>query len=342
MAKLFPALYGNDRLKSILAMDLFIGRSAHAYIIAGPKGSGKHTAVREASAAICCTGEKADNLPFPCGKCRHCVKVSRGVAPDVTVINRGDKATLGVDTIRELKFDLYKAPNEAPTKVYIIDEADTMTVQAQNALLLSLEDPPKFVVFFLITEHPEALLETIRSRAPIIRTELFPASEICKYLTESGTLGTMTPAEKTRLTDAATLSDGTIGRTLELYRASKAEFDKNAAPRALAKEIFSALSTGDQSALIELTQKMPRARDESVNVLMYLLDAVKDGCAAKKGADVPPTFFASAEEVKGAVRNVSFGKLYRIGAAVTDAITDLEKNVSQITVVTSLFLKKYN
>lgn len=342
MADLFPKLYGNARLKSILARDLYNGKSAHAYIISGPSGSGKHTVAYEAAAAISCIGEKSEKAPFPCGSCIHCLKISRGVAPDLHIISRGDKASIGVETIREMKLELYTTPNEAKAKVYIIEEADTMTPQAQNALLLSLEEPPPFVVFFLLTENPEALLETIRSRAPILRTEIFSPDVIRKYITERGYVNTLSADQLSRMSDASVLGAGTIGKTMELIKATDAEFDKIAVPGRQAKAIFKALCSSSTSDLTALLRDMPKTRDETINLLVLVLDAAKDACSVKKNAGVSTCFFSSADECRNAVRSVSFTKICKIAEAVNQAVSDLEKNVSQTTVLSSLFLKKYN
>jgi len=101
----------------------------------------------------------------PCGVCKHCAKVLRGVHPDVISISvEKDKREVTVDQIRALKKDIIVIPNEAERKVYIINDADLMNRNAQNALLQALEEPPSHTVFILKTDNPTALLPTVRSR----------------------------------------------------------------------------------------------------------------------------------------------------------------------------------
>ena len=134
----FPALIGNETIKSILAADLAKDTGAHAYILEGPRGSGKHTAALQIAAAVLCENRGDPNRPLPCGSCSACRKILGGFSVDVMTVTNGDKASLGVDAIRAVKESLYVTPNDGEKKFYLIENAHLMTTQAQNALLLSL------------------------------------------------------------------------------------------------------------------------------------------------------------------------------------------------------------
>ena len=146
----------------------------HAYILSGP-GEATSARAREMAAAALCEGSG----PKPCRACRHCRKVFQGpfpgIHPDVTVVERelnasGDpKQEIMVDQIRTLVRESQILPNEADARVYILPEADRMNLQAQNAFLKLLEEPPAFDRFLLCAENPERLLETVRSRCGEIR-----------------------------------------------------------------------------------------------------------------------------------------------------------------------------
>ena len=140
-------------------------RLSHAYMLVGPEGEHrKEAALRLAAALLCAQPDP------PCGRCRDCRKVRAGVHPDVIFVERapGDKGQLRrdivVDQIRRIAADAVVAPNEAERKVYVISEADTMNIPAQNALLKVLEDPPGHACFILCTAASDALLPTVRSR----------------------------------------------------------------------------------------------------------------------------------------------------------------------------------
>lgn len=133
---------------------------SHAYLISGGSGQSRAEFARRMAAAYLCEGPDR-----PCGRCRHCRKVSAGAHPDViTVTVPADKREISVDQARSLRTDAYIRPNEGERKVYVIDPADAMNPVAQNALLKVLEEGPPYAAFLLLAEQPGRLLETIRSR----------------------------------------------------------------------------------------------------------------------------------------------------------------------------------
>ena len=201
---------GNPELLERLDRDIRGGRLSHAYILDGKKGSGRHTIARHILAAIACenrpgqamTHRDEDQMgffdllddappppreipadaPLPCWECPACEKIAEDKCPDVHIIGRDGKASIGVDALRFLRSDVLIPPNDLDTKIYIIEDAETMTVQAQNALLLTLEEPPPYVLFLLLCDGADHLLETIRSRAPVLRTRPIPDDDIRAYL----------------------------------------------------------------------------------------------------------------------------------------------------------------
>jgi len=138
-------------------------RLSHAYIVGGDL-------VETLTMAAICSGSPGDR---PCMKCPHCHKASRRTHPDVILIERNpDKREIFVDQIRGLRTDAIVVPNDAEKKVYVIDSADLMNRNAQNALLQILEEPPSHAVFILKTENPDALLWTVRSRCVEIKARV--------------------------------------------------------------------------------------------------------------------------------------------------------------------------
>lgn len=147
-------------------------RFSHAYIISTSDAKGNLNTAMHTASAILCSGGGAR----PCGKCRDCRKVASGSHPDLGFVRRQadesgkEKREIVVKQIRELAEDAIVRPNEATKKVYIIDQADTMNLQAQNAALKLFEEPPAFVCFLLCAENPQMLLQTVRSRCADIRS----------------------------------------------------------------------------------------------------------------------------------------------------------------------------
>ena len=155
----FGEFVGNEQAKSLLSAAIDSGRLPHAILIEGPAGSGKRMLAHLiAQAAVCTENEK------PCGSCAQCLKAKTGHA-DITVLQGdGSAKSLSVGIIREIREQASVVPNEAAHKVVIIADADCMNVQAQNALLKILEEPPSYMVFILTAKSRTAFLPTVQSR----------------------------------------------------------------------------------------------------------------------------------------------------------------------------------
>lgn len=155
------ALSGNRRVKEVLDRQEQGRGLSHAYLLSGPKGSGRHTLARLLAAAMLCTGE---GLGKPCGSCASCRRVSERIHPDVKYEPAEGDKPLSVDQVRELRRDAYIRPNQGARKIYVLDKADRMNASAQNAMLKLLEEGPPYAVFLLLAGNPGGLLQTVRSR----------------------------------------------------------------------------------------------------------------------------------------------------------------------------------
>ena len=178
----FETLLGNDRLKQNLTEALAKGRISHFYLISGPEGSGKHTLAKLLAAAILCGGSRR-----PCGSCAHCRKMGSGNHPDFITVEDPEHKNVAVKIVRQIRDDMFIRPNEAEHKIYLFSQE--LGIEGQNALLKILEEPPKYGVFILLTDNPDKLLPTVRSRCtelkmlslpePVLRGQLrkdFPRS----------------------------------------------------------------------------------------------------------------------------------------------------------------------
>ena len=165
----FEGLLGNERLKENLRMSVGRGRISHFYLISGPAGSGKHTLAKLLSAAILCQGGNK-----PCLSCNACRKVMGNNHPDCITVTDPDHKTVAVDIVRDARADMYVMPNESDRKVYIFPQE--LRVEGQNALLKILEEPPEYGVFILLSDNPEKLLPTVRSRCTELSLLALPES----------------------------------------------------------------------------------------------------------------------------------------------------------------------
>lgn len=165
---------GVNELKDSLSAALHEGVLSHAVLIEGEKGTGKKEFAVWLAKAVLCGNEKS-----PCENCSVCRKIQNGNHPDVEIYGGdGGARSFHIEDIREIKNTLWLSPNESEQKVYILLNIENMTVEAQNALLKSLEEPPSYVRFILTCENKHSLLDTIVSRSTVYTIEP-PSREEC-------------------------------------------------------------------------------------------------------------------------------------------------------------------
>lgn len=178
----FDAIPGQEQAKRMLQNGLRTGKVSHAYIFHGPRGTGKKTAALAFAKALFCRAATGDS----CGTCPECRKVESGNHTGLFVV-APDGAAVKVEQIRELQRRFqYRNAAETPAQVYIIEEAETMTLQAANSLLKFLEEPGAAIIAILLAANGHALLPTIRSRAQWIPFVPLPPDKMAPVLESEG------------------------------------------------------------------------------------------------------------------------------------------------------------
>jgi len=161
-----------------LATQVRTNKTVHAYLFIGPRGTGKTTTARILAKALNC--KKVDKKGDPCDKCDTCESIKKGIFTDLIEIDAASNR--GIDDIRDLQDKIGLAPSQGKVKVYIVDEVHMLTPQAFNALLKTLEEPPKNVVFILCTTESHKVPETIKSRCQIFKFKRATTSQLVKKL----------------------------------------------------------------------------------------------------------------------------------------------------------------
>lgn len=177
----FRDIIGQDQIKEHLRNALSSGKISHAYILNGEKSSGKEFIAKVFAMALQCEKDGEE----PCQECHSCKQALSGNHPDIISVVHEKPNTISVDDIRaQVNNDVGIKPYSGPYKIYIINEAEKMTPQAQNAILKTLEEPPAYAVILLLTSNVDSLLPTILSRCVVLNMKPAPDDLVKKYLME--------------------------------------------------------------------------------------------------------------------------------------------------------------
>lgn len=336
MRQAFTDVIGNPKLRRTLCEDIAAHRLSHAYILEGEKGSGKHMLASRIAAALACHARDDESKPLPCMQCPACRKILSGNSPDLIYVNKGDNATLGVDAVRMLKSDVYIAPNDFDAKIYVIEDAHLMTPQAQNAFLLTLEEPPSYVLFLLLCESVEPLLETVRSRAQHLRTEPVARDLIREHLSahvpEAKKLAASSPSDFEEILAAA---KGNVGRAVTLL--DPARYKPIVTRRRAAREFVNLrISSRNSYEVMQYLKALPQKRDELTVQLNEILNCLRDLLVSKQTENAPLCFFADAEEAATLSYSFTTPELLSLCGNVLNAISQLQRNANVTSVLTEL------
>ncbi len=329
-------MIGNEKLRAKLAREIRESALSHAYLIEGARGMGKHLLAKELCAAVSCLERDGDRLP--CGRCKNCEKILADKSPDVRVIGKSEgKASIGVDDVRFLRADVLIPPNDLEHRFYIIEDAQDMTSQAQNAVLLTVEEPPPYVMFLLLCENGTNILETVRSRAPSLRLCPVENDRMDAYLQAEQRSYAALPVEERE--ELLCIACGSVGRALTLLdgRARKGVVDKR---RFVAQAVEHCLSTGRRDTLrsVEIISGFGNVREDVASRLSMMMEAVRDLILLKKSDEVPLCFYADRLAAQQLSQSTSLSTLVQLLGATEYTLSRVRRNANIRLALSELLL----
>jgi DNA polymerase-3 subunit delta' len=280
---------GQERPLDILRTALETGRVHHAYLFSGLEGVGKFSTAHTFAAIVNCEQRSDDTFEDACGQCSSCRKIAQRQHPDILFVEP-EKDRIKIAQIRDIQKASSRAPHEAKYRIVLIDEAHTMTEEASNALLKTLEEPSARMRLILVTDQPHRLLETIISRCQVLRFGGLLKEDVVdlldRVLEQNGTLDE--PLADKLMSVAAGYGEGSVGRSVAIV-----ESGMLADRREFIESVLN-LPRGETVALLDLAKELSSDKSELDNRLDVLKLFFRDVMLFKTN----PTLYKTTPEQK--------------------------------------------
>ncbi len=321
----FQDILGHEQIIEHLQNAIKTDKVSHAYILDGPDMSGKKMIADAFSMTLECEKKGTE----PCMECHSCKQALGKNQPDIIYLQHEKPNTISVDDIRsQINNDIGVKPYSSPYKVYIVDEAEKMNVQAQNALLKTIEEPPAYAVILLLTNNAEIFLPTILSRCVRLSLKAVPDEKIKAYLMENYKV----PDYKADVCVA--FAQGNVGKAIELAESEDFNEIKNSALQ-LIKRL-------DDIELYEMTEAVKQISNYKLKINDYfdlIMIWYRDVLLYKATADVNKLIFKEeVYEIKKEASRSSYGGIENILEALEKAKIRLNANVNFDLVIELLLL----
>lgn len=322
MSTLFNDFEGNELLKDYFHKAIKQNHLAHSYIFEGPSGLGKKTFATELARILVCSDDET-----PCGVCNSCHMINSKNHPDVLYVEKKGKTSTKIDDVRSAISDMNIKPFQSAHKIIIINAADTLTVEAQNALLKPIEEPPVYGICILICEKISNLLPTIISRCVRIRFSPLSNEYIMQYLIEKG-------IDSMQADVYTTLSEGSLGKAKEMV-----ENEEFLSLRKESINFISKIQECDIATLYDTAKEVSEYKEDVPKILNFWALWFRDISLIKSIGTPKDLFFSDYREMlMTQAQSISFKKVGIILENIKLAITDLGRNITTIFVLESLML----
>lgn len=321
----FKDVVGHKDILKYISSAVENNRVSHAYILNGERGSGKKMLANLFAMTLLC--ETGDNEP--CGKCHSCKQAESGNHPDIIRVTHEKPNSISVDDIRtQVNNTVDIKPYQGPYKVYIIPQADMMTPQAQNAILKTIEEPPSYAVFLLLTENAETLLPTINSRCVMLKLRNIKDTLIKKYLMENLEI----PDYKADMCTA--FAQGNMGRAIML--ANSDHFNEI---REEAVQFLKHISEMELNEIVAAVKNISVYKLEITDYLDIIMIWYRDVLLYKATKEIDKVVFKDQlQSIKEQARKSSYEGIELILESLEKAKARLKANVNFDLVMELLFL----
>lgn len=321
----FKDVVGHKDILKYISSAVENNRVSHAYILNGERGSGKKMLANLFAMTLLC--ETGDNEP--CGKCHSCKQAESGNHPDIIRVTHEKPNSISVDDIRtQVNNTVDIKPYQGPYKVYIIPQADMMTPQAQNAILKTIEEPPSYAVFLLLTENAETLLPTINSRCVMLKLRNIKDTLIKKYLMENLEI----PDYKADMCTA--FAQGNMGRAIML--ANSDHFNEI---REEAVQLLKHINEMELNEIVAAVKNISVYKLEITDYLDIIMIWYRDVLLYKATKEIDKVVFKDQlQSIKEQARKSSYKGIELILESLEKAKARLKANVNFDLVMELLFL----
>ena len=321
----FQDIIGHKQIITHLQKAISYGKVSHAYIFNGPEKSGKYMLAEAFAMTLQCE-KKGEN---PCLECHSCKQAMGKNQPDIIYLQHEKPGTISVDDIRkQINNDVDIKPYSSPYKIYIIDEAEKMNQQAQNALLKTLEEPPAYAVILLLTTNADAFLPTILSRCITLNLKVVPDKEIKAYLMKTYQI----PDYKADICTA--FAQGNVGKAIQL--AQNEDFNE------LKDSVLQLIKRIQDIELYEMMEAIKQIGEYKLQINDYfdlLMIWYRDVLLYKATADVNSLIFKDeVYDIKKQASKSSYSGIETIIEAIDKAKLRLNANVNFDLVMELLLL----
>jgi len=317
----FLQIVGHTRTLDLLRRAVSRASVPQSLLFAGPEGVGKHTVAIALAQAVNCPTPVEDDA---CGTCRTCRRIAAGTFSDVVILDKNGEASIKIDALRQKVLEpIGYRPFEGRRRVFIIDPADDMTPQAQDALLKTLEEPPPAAIIILVTAFADSLLATVRSRCRRVRFSELADDEVARVLT-----GPECRVDPVEARHRAVLSGGSVSRALATDGREFVE-DRDAALGLLAALSERALPPRLKAAAAFVqVDKKRRVREAASRRLSVLASLLRDLLVIDVRGRGDVTNTDLADDLERLVPAFPINRLVPAFAAVRQAEASIDRNAS--------------